>query len=284
MKRLLILGHTGYIGQAFVAEAQRRGWSYCLPTRDQYDSYESLAALASDFDFLINCAGYTGKPNVDACEDKRAETILGNVVLPHTIANACRDAGITWGHVSSGCIYNGPSEHFAWTEDDEPNFSFRSPPCSFYSGTKALAEELLINEPCYIWRLRIPFDHIDGPRNYLSKIQRYAKVYNNTNSISHRGDFAKACLDLYEIGAPIGIYNVVNPGYVTTMEVVDRIKKHLGLSRKFEFWADDNEFYAKGAKALRSNCVLDTRKILKTGVHIRPVEEALDDALSNWKP
>lgn len=283
MKKLLILGHTGYIGQAFVAEAKRRDWTTYLPSRDQYDSYESLVALLSEgFDFLVNCAGYTGKPNVDVCEDRKADTIIGNVVLPQIVANACRAAGMSWGHVSSGCIYNGPSERFSWSEEDEPNFSFRNPPCSFYSGTKALAEELLADEPCYVWRLRIPFDHIDGSRNYLSKIQRYTRVYDNTNSISHRGDYAKACLDLFEMGAPIGIYNVVNPGYVTTRDVVSLIKKHLRVTKEFEFWADDTEFYSKGAKALRSNCVLDTSKLLKTGVHIRPVEEALDHALRNW--
>ena len=28
-------------------------------------------------------------------------------VLPGTIALACADAGVPWGHVSSGCIYTG---------------------------------------------------------------------------------------------------------------------------------------------------------------------------------
>jgi dTDP-4-dehydrorhamnose reductase len=74
-------------------------------------------------------------------------------------------------------------------ETDPPNFSFRSPPCSFYSGTKALAEETM--SPLangYLWRLRIPFDELDNPRNYLTKVQTYAKVYNNVNSISHRAN------------------------------------------------------------------------------------------------
>ena len=31
-----------------------------------------------------------------------------------------------------------PDTEDGWGEDDEPNFSFRSPPCSFYSGRKAL--------------------------------------------------------------------------------------------------------------------------------------------------
>ena len=83
-----------------------------------------------------------------------------------------------------------------FTETDTPNFSFRDGPCSFYSGTKALGEEAIAGiGQSYIWRLRIPFDEFDNARNYLSKVQRYSKVYDNVNSISHRADFVKACLD-----------------------------------------------------------------------------------------
>ena len=75
--------------------------------------------------------------------------------------------------------------------------------------------------------MRIPFDEFDGARNYLSKVQRYAKVYDNVNSISHRADFVKACLDLWERRAPFGTYNVTNPGFVTTRHVVELIEKIL---------------------------------------------------------
>jgi hypothetical protein len=66
------------------------------------------AALQRDRpEFLINAAGYTGKPNVDACELHKAECLLGNAVLPGIVAQACEEAGVPWGHVSSGCIYTG---------------------------------------------------------------------------------------------------------------------------------------------------------------------------------
>src|SRR5207253_4985249 len=140
-----------------------------------------------------------------------------------------------------------------YTETDAPNFTFRSPPCSFYSGTKALAEEAIADlGQTYLWRLRIPFDESDHERNYLSKIQRYPKVYDNVNSISHRGDFVRACLDLWERRAPFGIYNVTNPGFVTTRQVVEMIEKILKPNRRFEFWKDDAEFYRVAAKTPRS--------------------------------
>lgn len=171
-----------------------------------------------------------------------------------------------------------------FTELDKPNFSFRQPPCSFYSATKALAEEALVGVAgCYIWRLRIPFDEFENPRNYLTKLQRYPKVYDNVNSLSHRRDYVTACLDLWDRRAPFGTYNITNPGYVTTREVVAMIQRVLKPARKFEFWKNDHDFYQHAARTPRSNCIMDVSKILSVGVKIRPVGNALEEALVNWK-
>ena len=313
---ILLLGATGYIGKAFALELARRKTNFTSLSRQQvdYTRFDALLDFLKEEKpvFVVNAAGYTGKPNVDACELHRADTLQGNTLFPQTVAHACAVAGIPWGHVSSGCIYSGakvavngqilaekdftkpelralveksPRAIHGFTEIDMPNFSFRDGPCSFYSGTKALGEEAMAGVgQSYIWRLRIPFDEFDNARNYLSKVQRYPKVYENVNSISHRADFVKACLDTWELHAPFGIYNVTNPGYVTTKHVVEQIEKKLKPAKKFEFWANDEEFYKVAAKTPRSNCVMDTTKLLSAGVKIRGVEEALEDSLSNWKP
>ncbi len=313
---ILLLGATGYIGEAFASELRRRGADFLPLSRGQVD-YTRFEVLLEQFrlrkpSFVINAAGYTGKPNVDACEAHKADTLQGNTLFPQTVAQACAAAGIPWGHVSSGCIYSGakvivngqarvekdfttpalralveksPESVRGFTETDVPNFSFRDLPCSFYSGTKALCEEAIAGMgQSYIWRLRIPFDEYDGARNYLSKVQRYSKVYDNVNSISHRADFVKACLDLWELRAPYETYNVTNPGFVTTRHVVELIQQRLKPARKFEFWASDEEFYRVAAQTPRSNCVMDTTKLLAAGVKIRPVEEALEASLKHWKP
>ena len=80
-------------------------------------------------------------------------------------------------------VEQSPGAIHGFTETDPPNFTFRDPPCSFYSGTKALGEEMwrrrlvprCVGPASYIWRLRIPFDEFDNARNYLSKVQRYAE-------------------------------------------------------------------------------------------------------------
>ena len=85
-----------------------------------------------------------------------------------------------------------------WKEDDEPNFSFRSPPCSFYSGTKALGEEVLEGaENCFVWRLRIPFNHEQSPRNYLQKLLNYENLLEAENSVSHLEEFCQKCIECF---------------------------------------------------------------------------------------
>jgi dTDP-4-dehydrorhamnose reductase len=313
---ILLLGASGYIGQAFARELQRRQRPFQPLSRKEvdYTRFDVLLRYLQQHkpEFLVNAAGYTGKPNVDACEIARADTLVGNALLPQTIAHACAACAIPWGHVSSGCIFSGakvtlngqtraekdltrpdlrslaeqsPGAIHGFTETDPPNFTFRDPPCSFYSGSKALGEEAAAGVgQGYIWRLRIPFDEFDSARNYLSKVQRYHKVYDNVNSISHRGDFVRACLDLWERRAPVGTYNVSNPGFVTTRQVVGLLEKVLKPGKRFEFWLNDAEFYQQAAKTPRSNCVLDVSKLLAAGVKIRPVVEAIEDSLRNWKP
>ena len=121
------------------------------------------------------------------------------------------------------------------------NFTFRQT-CSFFSGSKALGEEVLANYPnVYIWRVRIPFDQLEHPRNYLTKVMRYARLLDATNSISELQEFVQASLLCWELHVPFGTYNMTNPGTVTTREVVDLIKK-AGLSdREFIFFDSEDD-------------------------------------------
>ncbi len=301
---IVLVGSTGYVGSAFKALLQSKGVEFqTLSGREMASG--SKAAFASSLkdmsaSFLINCAGYTGKPNVDACELDKGNCLDGNSVLPGLIREVCSDLSIGWGHVSSGCIFGGERPGGGgWKEDDAPNFSFRKPPCSFYSGTKALGEEVLgwreserdgdwpawDHEDApegYVWRLRIPFNEVDNPRNYLTKVQTYATLLEARNSLSQLEDFVTACWECVAKKVPYGIYNVTNPGSVTTSEVVETIKK-LGVNDKqFQFFESEDDFMSKAAKTPRSNCVLDSARLASVGVTMRPVQEALEWSLQNW--
>jgi len=294
-RKILLLGGSGYVGTAFQSYLRGRRIAFRNVSRREvdYTDRETLVGLLRDErpDFLINAAGYTGKPNVDACEADKAATLLGNAVLPGVIREACGETGTTWGHVSSGCVFSGrhPSGR-GFDEEDEPNFSFRRGPCSFYSGTKALGEELLAGaENCYVWRLRIPFDESVSPRNYLVKVMAYPRLLEAENSISHLGEYVRACFELWEKEAEPGVYNVTQPGAITTPQVVSWIREESERRRaggladpfpaEFDFFRSEEEFMRLAAKTPRSNCVLETGKVLAAGIALTPAEEAVKRSL-----
>jgi 3,5-epimerase/4-reductase len=286
---IYLLGGSGYVGQSYQALLTRKGIPFRNLRRAEldYTNGEVLrAALRRDRpEFLINAAGYTGKPNVDACELHKHECLFGNAVLPGIIAEACADAGVPWGHVSSGCIYTGArADGTGFTEEDTPNFTFRTNNCSFYSGTKALGEEVLAGKPgVYIWRLRIPFDNIDNPRNYLTKLLRYQRLLEAANSISQLEEFCAATFACWEKRVPFGTYNVTNPGHVTTREVVAAIKRAGVSNKEFSFFGSEDEFMQVAAKTPRSNCVMSSAKLASVGIQMTEVHASVDQALRAWK-
>lgn len=285
---IVLLGGTGFVGRAIHRCLQQHGIETEVLSRSAVD-YTNLDALTACLkmrrpEFLINAAGYTGQPNVDACEIHRTECLAGNAVLPGVIRAACEHINLPWGNVSSGCIFTGTrTDGSGFTEVDPPNFSFRQNNCSFYSGCKALGEEVLLGaENCFQWRLRIPFDQYDSPRNYISKLMRYDCLLQATNSLSHLGEFAEACLRSWTQRVPYGIYNLTNPGQVNTQDVVAMIRRR-GLSAKsFRFFESESDFMQVAAKTPRSNCVLDSSKAVNAGLGMRPIEESLDSAMREW--
>lgn len=286
---ILLLGGTGYVGKSIASALTAKGMAFRTVSRSQvnYSHRDELINLICEVkpQFLINAAGYTGQPNVDKCEDEKTECLLGNAVLPGIIREACEATETPWGHVSSGCIFTGTrAGGHGFTELDPPNFSFRQNNCSFYSGCKALGEEVLQGaKNCYIWRLRIPFNNQNSPRNYISKMMRYDRLLEATNSLSELNEFADCCIASWTQRIPYGVYNLTNPGFVTTRQVVEMIRKY-GLSdRNFQFFDSESQFMTMAARAPRSNCVLDSTKAVNAGLPISPIEVALDRALKNWQ-
>ncbi len=284
-----LIGAKGFVGKAMAISLERNQISFTALSRVDLNYYNAerlrIYLVSNQSKFLINCAGFTGKPNVDACEEAKYESLQGNAVLPGIIREVCEDLKIPWGHISSGCIYSGRRpDGGGWTEEDEPNFSFRSPPCSFYSGTKALGEEVLEGaENCFVWRLRIPFNHEASPRNYLQKILSYENLLEAENSVSHLDEFCQMCVECFTKDIEPGVYNMTNPGSITTTQVTEWMTQEGLTNKKFQFFESEDDFMQKAAITPRSNCVLDTTKAEKAGIGMRPIEEAMIDSIRKMR-
>jgi len=282
--KILILG-TGYVAQAFERYLWKEGINYQVLSRSSVDYTEGeiLKEFINSWkvDLVINSAGFTGKPNVDSCQIYKTECLIGNVILAQTVAEACKQTGTILGHVSSGCIFTGCKGEKGFTENDEPNFTFKQNNCSFYSGSKALSEDIIKLYPQnYILRLRMPFEHRANLRNYLTKVISYHTLLDATNSLTNIDDFARISIEIFNKGLPFGTYNITNPGSITTREITEMMKEK-GLKKEFNFFESEDEFN-KTVAAPRSNCVLDSSKVLSYGIKFEDVKKSVERCLDRW--
>lgn len=269
--KTLIFGGKGYLGQYF----KELYPDAVTPSVDIADAQAVAAVLDSEQpDTVINCAGKTGRPNVDWCETHKLETVHSNVTGPLVLLDECTKRNIYWVHLGSGCVYHG-DERTLFTEEDRPNFYG-----SFYSRTKGYIDEILKEFPLLNLRLRMPFDATSGERSLISKLIKYERVLDVKNSMTYLPDLMQAAKTLLD-NRTIGTFNVVNPGAMSPYQIMQMYQEIVDPSHTFELLK--LEELPEVATAGRSNCVLDGSKLAKEGIAMRPVEDAVREALEMLK-
>lgn len=311
----LVLGASNYIGQAFGTELRRRGKQFIPLSRRAFDytQFELLFEYVRKIKprFIINAASHSAAMDGSGAELPDEQIFQINTILPQTIARVCNLTNTPWGHVSSAKIYTGakvlengsvrlvrnldhprvrrlfktqPDKFLGFSETDEPNCTFRMPPCTFWEGTMALAEEALHGEShTYVWRAGLVFNEHAVPSNLLFKLQNRPSVEDKLTCMSQVDEFVRACLDLVQRGAAFGTYNIVNPGTVSTQQVCAMVQRVLKPRLRDGLWSPVPLSGRNGDQSEGSGCMLDTTKLLHAGAQLRPVKEALERALGKWE-
>lgn len=234
------------------------------------------------FDYVVNCSGYTGIPNVDSCETNKEECYNYNVTIPTVIAKCCEMVGNKLINISSGCIYTGYEKEF--TEQDLPNFGIFNSSSSFYSKTKHTCETILNNFNALTLRIRMPISNDNNRKNLVQKILNYSKLISLDNSATHLDDLSDFIFklfnhkDIYSLRGPL---NVVNPGSINCKKIANLIlelnseKKILNKLPNWEF-VDISKLDIKTG---RSNCILSDSKIQSLNLGLRPIDSILKDTV-----
>ncbi len=269
--KILLFGSRGYLGGYFKTLYP----DAICPSVDIAD-YKAVSALLDSEkpDVVINCAGKTGRPNVDWCEDHKGETVHSNVVGSLVLAEECQKRGIYLVHLGTGCVYLG-DESTPFSESDPPNFFD-----SFYARTKGLVDQLLRDFPVLNIRLRMPFDGSQNERNLINKLVKYDCLIDVPNSMTYIPDLLKVVKTLIDQRA-MGSFNVVNPGSMTAYRMMELYKEIVDPKHTFQKFSNDEMLQI--TKAGRSNCILSTRKLEEQGITLRPIQEAVMEALQTMK-
>lgn len=269
--KILIYG-KGFLGHHFYDYLTSQDENVVWGTADIGNLEQVRADLKEHSpDTILNCAGKTGRPNVDWCEDHKEETFYSNVTGPLVLMQASSETGALLAHLGSGCIYQGDNNGQGFSEQDAPNFYG-----SFYSRTKAWSDQMMKEFPILVLRLRMPIDANPGPRNFISKIIKYDQVINIENSMTVVDDLLSATYELLKKRAT-GLYNMTNPGAIDHKTILEMYKKI--VDPNFTYKIISLEELEKHTKAPRSNCILNTDKLAREGIKMRPIEEAIRDCL-----
>ncbi len=222
---------------------------------------------------IVNCIGHIGR-NVDECEVDKDKTLTANTFVPIILAEAALRHNVKFIHLSSGCIY-----HFDY-DKDAPINEEKTPDFIelYYSRTKIYSDraiEVLAKKyPILILRIRVPLDDRPHPRNILTKLINYKKIINLPNSVTYIPDFIRALKHLVEIDAQ-GIYNIVNSGGLKYQDILDVYKKYVP---DFNYEIVDY----KTLNLVRTNLILSTKKLEKTGFNVRNINEVFEECVKNY--
>lgn len=272
-KKILIIGH-GYLGQKCL-----KSWPEAVLAEKRIHTVEDVLELLIKHqpDAVLNAAGVVGKPNVDWCETHQWETIQGNTILPIIIAEACQLQGIYLLHMGTGCIFYGASPDPAgWRETDYAN------PVAVYTRTKYAADLALSTlSNVGIARIRMPIDHAPHPANLIDKLAGFKRVVDVVNSVTVIEDMISVFYQLLGKKAA-GIFHVVNSGAIKHREIMAMYQELVDPKHSCE-WVSEQGLVEQGLVAKkRSNNIMQSSNLAKFGIKMRPVKEAVRDAMEKY--
>ncbi|MBP7074953.1 MAG: sugar nucleotide-binding protein [Rhabdochlamydiaceae bacterium] len=281
-KFLVFGGKTGWIGQKitkYLTEQDHLVFTAESRMENRNDVDQEIQRIAPDY--IINCAGVTGTPNVDWCEDNKLQTIRTNIIGTLNLVDLAALHQIHITNFSTGCIFEYDEKHpmgsgVGFKEEDEPNFDG-----SFYSKTKGLLEKLLSYYPNLLnLRLRMPISADLHHKNFITKISRYQKVINIPNSMTILDDLLPIAIDM-TLKNVKGVYNFVNTETLSHNEILDLYKYYIDPSFTYQnFTVEEQD---KILKARRSNNELNTEKLQQLYPNLPSAKDSLHKVFQKMK-
>lgn len=281
--RWLVFGSNGWIGGQ-VIEAIRTGRpgdeiaTSGSVRADDIGSVENLLRESRP-DRVLCLVGRThgpGHSTIDYLElpGKLDENVRDNLFAPAALAVACERFGAHLTYLGTGCIFSYDDLHpEGFQESDRPNFRGSS-----YSIVKGYTDRFmkLFDETALNVRIRMPINAERNVRNFITKITTYEKVCSVHNSMTVLPELLPIMIDMASKKIT-GTVNLTNPGAISHDEILSMYKEIVDPSfawKNFSIEEQDAILLSK-----RSNNLLDTSRLRSLYPSVRPIGEAVRDAL-----
>jgi nucleoside-diphosphate-sugar epimerase len=207
----MVVGASGFLGSAVVAEAMARGFAVVSVTRDNYQQN-----VGSEADLLINAAGNSRKFLDTQDPAKGFDLSVGSVM------RVLKD--FHYGHyvqLSSGAIY--PSEgNSAFNSED---IALQAEQMTHYGFHKWMAEQLVRHYAPRYMILRL--GGFVGPalkKNVVYDLLTGGQVFVHPDSefqFMDSRDMARCLFDLCELAQPNGVMNLSASGTVSVRQIAE---------------------------------------------------------------
>ncbi|MEO8182983.1 MAG: dTDP-4-dehydrorhamnose reductase [Deltaproteobacteria bacterium] len=230
---ILVLGASGMLGRALLAELGRRGLGHRGASHAEIDLARPAsleAGLPRGTSTVINCAGWT---NVDGAESQEAEATAVNGQGVGALAARCRQIGAVLVHYSTDYVFSGKAD--APYATDQPRA-----PINAYGRSKAVGEQLLEQSGARHLLLRTSWVYAPWGKNFVRTIVRLAGqraslsvVNDQLGRPSSAEQIARATLDLLD-GDALGTFHVSDDGQCTWFEFAQAVVGLAGLPCKVE--------------------------------------------------
>lgn len=233
MKRVLITGANGQLGQAILEQSKNYKEVECFfVTRNELNITDQDLVnnyfQDKSFDFVVNCAAYTA---VDNAEDFPEDAFLVNAKATEFLAKATNEKNIPLIHISTDYVFDGVNS-IPKTETDETN------PIGVYGRTKLDGEKLAAENNFRTIIIRTAWVYSRFGNNFVKTMLRLFKerdslsvVNDQIGSPTNAIDLANAILDIVMKEEPIfGIFNYSNEGECSWFDFANKIKEFSGLS------------------------------------------------------
>jgi dTDP-4-dehydrorhamnose reductase len=276
----LIAGAGGMLGTALRGVLTERGTTLLAPGESDFDITDERIVRACVREFasgitaasrgvLVNAAAYT---NVERAEDEPVRAFAVNATGARLLAEAAREAGLGFVHVSTDFVFDG-SKQGAYSELDVPN------PLSVYGSTKLAGEEAVASAMREALIVRTAWVFGAAGANFPVKVLAAARergeisvVTDEVGSPTYTRDLATGILGLVDAGAE-GLFHLVGSGSCSRFELAAETLRLAGLGDVPLNPVTSDAFPTKAARP--ANSVLDCSKAAALGVTMPDWHDAL---------
>lgn len=280
---ILVTGSNGQLGHSFRDIAADSSNRYIFTDVAELDITDKSAIIrmmeTENINLVINCAAYT---NVDKAEDDFDIANLINNTAVRNLAEACKQFGATFIHVSTDYVFDG-SSNIPYTED------MSLAPLGVYGVTKLHGEQAVLESGCDHIIIRTSWLYSEYGKNFVKTMMMLTEQRDNLNVVfdqagtpTYAGDLASAIYDIVEnnkYSGNNGIYHFSNEGVCSWYDFAHEISE-LARTECDIRPCHSNEFPSKVNRPHYS--VLDKTKIKTTfGLTIPYWKDSLRVCISN---